>query len=474
MSAWYSATLLVVDADALAHCRRAASAASSTGRARPRRSPPGPGLPRAPPSLKTTTSSRRSSPSRLTAPGWSRSCRSTRSMPSGAFGCCSTSVDGIDKWQPWHVDADEARHADASRAGSHAARSRRRARRRARRDRVTGRARSADLRRRSPLRPPRAPTRARSTSANERGAPRVELGEAGVERLALLHQLELAVLERALVPSQLIDVGLHRLELLRRRHRAGVHLRLDLGRLLAERAALRRRAASPRRAISSRSPREHADLRGRARRATPRPTRRRPRSGRVSRRWSRRSSAPSCSWSDQERLEAGRPSLIGARARRRWSTRAAAGGAVAGGVVAGGAVAAGGGRGRPLLGRHRVGRRRRRGVASTGAGAAVPAVLARPVCPGRSQGPAPGRVAGCRGGRRARRLMNARKIGAAESPPKPAPATGWSVRLPNHTAVASCGCRADEPRVGAVVGGAGLAEDRRGPETSALPVRCRR
>ena len=45
ISARYSATLLVVDADALAHASRAASADRSTGRARPRRSPPDPGLP---------------------------------------------------------------------------------------------------------------------------------------------------------------------------------------------------------------------------------------------------------------------------------------------------------------------------------------------------------------------------------------------------------------------------------------------
>ena len=47
------------------------------------------------------------------------------------------------------------------------------------------------------------------------GPPFLELRHAGVERLAQLHELELAVLDRALVLPELVDVGLHRLQLLR-------------------------------------------------------------------------------------------------------------------------------------------------------------------------------------------------------------------------------------------------------------------
>ena len=49
----------------------------------------------------------------------------------------------------------------------------------------------------------------------DRGALLLELGDGGVEGLAHLHELEFAVLDRALVLAQLLDVGLHRLELLR-------------------------------------------------------------------------------------------------------------------------------------------------------------------------------------------------------------------------------------------------------------------
>ncbi len=50
-----------------------------------------------------------------------------------------------------------------------------------------------------------------------------------VERLPLLHHLELAVLEIRAVALEHVDVGLHRLQLARRRHGAGVQLLVDLG-----------------------------------------------------------------------------------------------------------------------------------------------------------------------------------------------------------------------------------------------------
>src|SRR4051812_40380139 len=43
--------------------------------------------------------------------------------------------------------------------------------------------------------------------------PAGELGELAVDRLLALHELELTVLERALVPAQLLDLALHRLQL---------------------------------------------------------------------------------------------------------------------------------------------------------------------------------------------------------------------------------------------------------------------
>src|SRR3954462_6560337 len=50
----------------------------------------------------------------------------------------------------------------------------------------------------------------------------------GVDRFLPLHQLQLTVLEGALVPAQLLDLALHRLELTRRGDRPGVHRGLDL------------------------------------------------------------------------------------------------------------------------------------------------------------------------------------------------------------------------------------------------------
>src|SRR5437764_3961945 len=70
--------------------------------------------------------------------------------------------------------------------------------------------------------------------ALERHTLLLELRERRVERFPLLHQLELAVLDVALVTAELLDVGLHGLQLARRADLAGVHLRLDLGGLLRE------------------------------------------------------------------------------------------------------------------------------------------------------------------------------------------------------------------------------------------------
>ena len=49
----------------------------------------------------------------------------------------------------------------------------------------------------------------------EQGAAGVEGCQIGVEGLPRLHQLELAILQVLLQPSELVDVGLHRLELSR-------------------------------------------------------------------------------------------------------------------------------------------------------------------------------------------------------------------------------------------------------------------
>ena len=70
----------------------------------------------------------------------------------------------------------------------------------------------------------------------ERGALLLEVGDGGVERLAHLHELELTVLDRALVLAELLDVGLHRLQLLRRADLARVHAALDLFGLVGQRA----------------------------------------------------------------------------------------------------------------------------------------------------------------------------------------------------------------------------------------------
>src|SRR4051794_10972792 len=55
-----------------------------------------------------------------------------------------------------------------------------------------------------------------------------ERGELAVDRLLALHELELAVLERPLVPAELVHLALHGLELTGRGDRARVHRRLDL------------------------------------------------------------------------------------------------------------------------------------------------------------------------------------------------------------------------------------------------------
>ena len=180
--------------------------------------------------------------------------------PSGALRMRSTSVEGIDRWHPWHVHADEPRHADASRMGPPPLVVGDQRRLELARDRVTRFALLGHLLVDRGL----GGLERRAGAVDfvpERGALRVELDEVGVERLARLHQLELTVLEVALVPAQLVDVGLHRLELTRRRHRARVHLRLDLGRLLAQRARFVVEALLLVRDLVA-LPGEHADLRG--------------------------------------------------------------------------------------------------------------------------------------------------------------------------------------------------------------------
>ena len=78
----------------------------------------------------------------------------------------------------------------------------------------------------------------RSSSLPSDGALPVEVRQRRVERLAGLHELELAVLDPSLVAPELLDVGLHRLELARRADLTRVHLGLDLGGLLRQRARL--------------------------------------------------------------------------------------------------------------------------------------------------------------------------------------------------------------------------------------------
>ena len=140
----------------------------------------------------------------------------------------STSVAGIVSWQPWQV-LPTSRAAPAPWLLCA--------------DPLVGRQQVGRDRRRRPRRGPRAPRRSSASItasfSTSVAARRVGLGLAArapasrsrrprVERLLALHQLELAVLERPLVPAQLLDVGLHRLQLARRADRARVHRLLDL------------------------------------------------------------------------------------------------------------------------------------------------------------------------------------------------------------------------------------------------------
>ena len=179
----------------------------------------GPGFPRAPPSKNTVTSSRRSEapPSGLTGPGCSRSCRSARSIPSADF------------WMLLRPRWPGSRGGNPGRCCRRAGPPRRRApspggarSRPPARDRAIPRSRPARRASSRHLavdrlpRPPRACGGAVCSSAVSVRCCALEVGELRVERLALLHELELAVLDVALVPLQLVDVGLHRLELARR------------------------------------------------------------------------------------------------------------------------------------------------------------------------------------------------------------------------------------------------------------------
>ena len=134
--------------------------------------------------------------------------------PSGAFFIRSASVDGMVRWQAWHVvptsramptpwaparRCSYAPSSVASTSGTSASRA------------CCSTCTSASM--------------SRSASASDAveairlgrqlGAAHGERRQLGVERLALLHDLELAVLDVAPVTLQLLDVGLHRLQLAR-------------------------------------------------------------------------------------------------------------------------------------------------------------------------------------------------------------------------------------------------------------------
>ncbi len=233
----------------------------------------------------------------FTGRGSRRSCRSTRRRRPRPRRMRSASVDGIGEVAGLARRADEPGRARApvllrggarSRASSASA-SRRRPRCRRR---VFGgdSASISRLGRRDHAAQPLA-SRLRASPASARRA-----AISRVERLALLHHLELAVFEVGTVALQHVDVGLHRLQLARRRDRAGVQLLVDL-------VGLARRGACAS-SSSRRSSAQHAvALRARARRAAPSSVASAragaasssARSGSDSRRCRSRSSARSCS-----------------------------------------------------------------------------------------------------------------------------------------------------------------------------------
>ena len=254
--------------------------------------------------------------------------------------------------------------------------------------------------------------------------------------------------------AQLLDVGLHRLQLLRRADLARVHLRLDLGSPSPRATALRRRAAAPRgparRALGQRVVIWRASS---APRVGFRAARASSRSGSVWWRWRKRSSAPSCSWSVRSESSRVRAHWRAspARVHASWRGRGAAA------VVAGGVAAVRGRRGR-----HRAGDAP---CVRLGAGdRRTPAPVRRARRPRFDDAAGRGAQTGPAVGQRdvglavERLAHERRKIGAAESPPKPAPRhVAGAVAEPHRGRELRRG--ADEPRVGAVVGGAGLAED---------------
>ena len=183
---------------------------------------------------------------RITGPGSRRSCRSTRAVARPTLLMLSD-LGGRDRQVTALAGgADEPGHADALRLGAAPLVVVDERGVDAGGDRVARRALLAHLGDRSRASASASAARMRSSSPSSDGALRVELGERRVERLTRLHQLELAVLDVALVAPQLLDVGLHRLELARRADLARVHLGLDLGGLRRRASAPRRRGAAPR------------------------------------------------------------------------------------------------------------------------------------------------------------------------------------------------------------------------------------
>ena len=212
MSAWYSATLFVAMPMRLAHRRETARRIDGRRRARPRRSPAGPGFPR----------DRRRKTGRP-IPGRARSSRVGTRMapqlsqwatpPSGPPGGCGRPRSRDREAAALAGVADEPGHAGAVVAAARIRRSR------------------EQVGRRSPPPPrPRASAlgassasmtascsasaaRAAFASASADSTRPARAADLGVERLLALHELELAVVERALCRRELLDVGLHRLQL---------------------------------------------------------------------------------------------------------------------------------------------------------------------------------------------------------------------------------------------------------------------
>ena len=128
----------------------------------------------------------------------------------------STSVAGIVSRHPWHVLPTSRATPDPARRGTQPLVEREQRRPGSPPRRPRGPRSRARSRRRSTASCSATAARAVVGLGLGRADPLRELAELGVDRLLALHELELAVLERPLVPPELLDLALHRLELTRR------------------------------------------------------------------------------------------------------------------------------------------------------------------------------------------------------------------------------------------------------------------